>query len=46
MNALLELMERDSIQSSDAGIRQTKKDFIMNPAPFPEGDDIGRTCRL
>ena len=39
MNALLELMEQDSVQSSEAGIRQIKKDFIMHPAPFPEGDE-------
>ena len=38
-NAKLEIMEEDSIQLSEAGIRQTKKDFVMHPAPFPEGDD-------
>ena len=39
MSAVTELMEQDSIQSSEAGIRQTKIDFIMHPAPFQEGDD-------
>ena len=39
MSAVTELMEVDSVQSSDKGIRQTKIDFIMHPAPFQEGDD-------
>lgn len=36
---VLAIMEQDSIEASAKGIRQTKKDFVMNPAPFPEGDD-------
>ena len=39
MSAVTEIMEQDSIQSSEAGIRQTKIDFVMHPAPFQEGDD-------
>ena len=39
MNALLGLMEQDSLEKSYDGIRRAKKELEYFPAPFPEGDE-------
>ena len=39
MNALLGLMEQNSIEKSYNGIRRAKKELEYFPAPFPEGDE-------
>ena len=39
MNALLGLMEQDSLEKSYDGIRRAKKELEYFPAPFPIGDE-------